>query len=67
MSLRDAAFDVPEIRQVEIHMDKANTASSAIARRVGFRLLGETHDGTDRAIRCAWRMDRAAWSRRVAR
>ena len=65
--LTDAAFSVPGITHVEIHMNKANAASSAIARRLGFRFLGETHDGTDGPIRCAWRMDRAAWSGRVAR
>jgi ribosomal-protein-serine acetyltransferase len=65
--LTDAAFSVPGVTHVEIHMDKANARSSAIARRLGFRFLRETHDGTDRPIRCAWRMDRAAWPRRVAR
>lgn len=62
--LADAALSVPGITHVEIHMNKANAASSAIARRLGFRFLGETDDGTDRPIRCAWRMDRGAWPRR---
>ena len=61
--LTDAAFSVPGITRVEIHMNKANGASSAIARRVGFRFLGDTNDGTDGPIRCAWRVDRAAWPR----
>jgi RimJ/RimL family protein N-acetyltransferase len=64
--LADAALSVPGITHVEIHMSKANVASSAIARRLGFRFLGETPGETDRAIRCAWRMDRAAEPRRVA-
>lgn len=58
--LTDAALSVPGITHVDIHMNKANAASSAIARRIGFRFLGETHDGTGRPIRCAWRMDRPA-------
>lgn len=67
--LTDAAFSVPGITHVEIHTDKANAASSAIARRLGFRFLGESDKPTApvTGIDCAWRMDRAAWLRRVPR
>lgn len=63
----DAAFSVPGIAHVEIHMDKANSASSGVPRRLGFRFLGETpHEVTAPAevgIACSWRMDRALWQR----
>lgn len=65
--LTDAAFSVPGIAHVEIHMDKANSASSGVPRRLGFRFLGETPDEAtapaEVGIDCAWRMDRARWQR----
>jgi ribosomal-protein-serine acetyltransferase len=65
--LTDAAFSVPGITHVEIHADKANAASSAIARRLGFRFLGESPDErtapAELGIDCGWRMDRSAWPR----
>ena len=68
--LTDAAFSVPGITHVEIHTDKANVASSAIARRLGFGFLGETPveptAPSELGIECRWRMDRAAWPPRVA-
>ena len=69
--LTDAAFSVPGVTHVEIRTDNANAASSAIARRLGFRFLGESRNEptapSELGIDCAWRMDRAAWTRRVAR
>jgi len=69
--LTEAAFSIPEITHVEIHHDKANSASSGVPRRLGFRLVGETPDdgaapaavGIDRT----WRMDRDRWQRDRAR
>jgi ribosomal-protein-serine acetyltransferase len=64
--LTDAAFSVAEVMHVEIHTDKANIASSAVPRRLGFRFLGETRDErtapAEVGIDCGWRMDRADWS-----
>lgn len=38
-TLTDAAFTlVPGIQRVEIHMDKANVASAAVPRKLGYRL-----------------------------
>lgn len=41
-ALVDAAFTyLADVEQIEIHMDVANLASSAIPRKLGFRLLRE--------------------------
>ncbi|MFJ8429764.1 GNAT family N-acetyltransferase [Kitasatospora sp. NPDC094019] len=37
-ALTGAAFALPGVHRVEIHCDPANTASAAVARRLGFRL-----------------------------
>lgn len=42
--LTDAAFSVAAIASVEVHTDKANLASAAVPRRLGFRFVGETPD-----------------------
>jgi ribosomal-protein-serine acetyltransferase len=39
--LTEAALAVPEVRAVEIRHDQANAASSAVARRLGYTLVGE--------------------------
>jgi ribosomal-protein-serine acetyltransferase len=68
--LTDAAFSLPGIEHVEIHSDKANTASAGVPRRLGFRFLGETPDEpmapAEVGIDCAWRIDRASWQARRA-
>ena len=65
--LTSAAFKyLPDIEVVEIHMDKANTASAAVPGKLGFRLDGEEererltpgHTGTG----LIWSTDRATWS-----
>ena len=65
--LTDAAFTVPGIEAVEIHHDKANTASSGVPRRLGFRFVGEAPDGieapAEEGIDCTWRMERSEWLR----
>lgn len=54
------------IECVEIHHDKANTASSGVAKRLGFRFVGETPDEGNApaaaGIDCTWRMDRDDWA-----
>jgi RimJ/RimL family protein N-acetyltransferase len=37
-ALTDAALALPDITRVEIHIDVANTASSAVPRKLGYRL-----------------------------
>lgn len=39
-ALTEAALAIPGISRVEIHCDVANTASAAVARRLGYRLDG---------------------------
>ncbi|HEV2810872.1 MAG TPA: GNAT family protein [Acidimicrobiales bacterium] len=65
--LTSAAFKyLPGIDVVEIHMDKANTASAAVAAKLGYRLDAEeerdrltpAHTGTG----LIWSTDRATWS-----
>ncbi len=67
--LTDAAFSVAGIAHVEIHIDKANSASSAVPRRAGFEFLGETQDEVaapaEIGIDCGWRMERVRWQRRA--
>lgn len=66
--LTGAALSLPEIAHVEIHTDKANTASAGVPRRLGYRLVAETPDGrrapAEVGIECVWRMDRDGWERR---
>lgn len=63
--LTDAAFTVPGIAAVEIHHDKANRASAAIPRRLGFRFIDESPDEREApaevGIDCAWRVERRDW------
>ena len=65
--LTDAAFTVPGIQRVEIHHDKANTASAGVPRRLGFRFMGEARDEREApaelGIDCTWRMERERWQR----
>src|SRR5579884_195017 len=63
--LTDAAFAVPGIEQVEIHHDKANSASRGVPRRLGYELVEERPDPraapAEIGIDCVWRMTRDAW------
>jgi ribosomal-protein-serine acetyltransferase len=65
--LTDAALTVPDITRVEIHHDKANTASAGVPRGLGYRLIGEHRDGpaapSEMGIECVWRIEHADWSR----
>ena len=64
-ALIDAAFGIPGIDRVEIHHDKANTASSAVPRRLGFSLFEEAPSEIvapgQTGIECRWAMSRAEW------
>ena len=66
--LTDAAFSLPEITHVEIHTDKANTASAGVPRRLGFELISEHPDEpsapAEAGIECVWRMQRDRWQER---
>jgi ribosomal-protein-serine acetyltransferase len=63
--LTAAAFEVPGITRVEIHHDKANVASGAVPRRLGFDLAGEAPDEpkapADSGTDCTWVMTKSAW------
>ena len=65
--LTEAAFSRPEITHVEIHTDRANSASAGVPRRLGYRLVGERpderHGPADVGIECVWRMGRDVWER----
>jgi ribosomal-protein-serine acetyltransferase len=67
--LTGAALSIPEIAHVEIHTDKANTASAGVPRRLGYRLVAETPDGrrapAEVGIEHVWRMDQDDWERRL--
>jgi len=65
-ALTEAAFTlVPGVERVEIHMDRANEASAAVPRKLGYRLDHEEvrpieatgHTG----VGSVWVLDRPAW------
>ena len=65
-ALTSAAFGLPEIRVVEIHHDRANTASEGIPRKLGFTLVGEYRKQAPPApaesgVFKIWRMRREDW------
>jgi ribosomal-protein-serine acetyltransferase len=64
--LTDAAFALPDIEFVEIHHDRANTASRGVPRRLGYELVGERPDAraapAEVGIDCTWRIEREAWA-----
>jgi RimJ/RimL family protein N-acetyltransferase len=63
--LTDTAFALPGVEYVEIHHDRANAASRAVPRRLGYELVGERPDPREApaevGIDCTWRIARAAW------
>lgn len=69
--LTEAAFSLAEIDRVEVHHDAANVASSGVPRKLGFDLVekrpGGVEAGGDTGVEWIWRMERAAWSRRLIR
>ena len=66
--LTEAALSLPEITHVEIHTDKANTASAGVPRRLGYRVAAKRPDGRhapgEVGIEYVWRMEREVWQRR---
>ena len=65
--LTQAALSRPETTHVEIHTDKANSASTGVPQRLGYRLVAERpderHAPAELGIECVWRMDREVWER----
>jgi RimJ/RimL family protein N-acetyltransferase len=63
--LTTAALSVAGIEAVEIHHDKANVASGAIPRRLGYEPTGETVRTPaapgEVGIDCGWRMRAGRW------
>jgi ribosomal-protein-serine acetyltransferase len=57
--LTEAALAMPDLRAVEIRHDKANAASSAVPRRLGYTLVGEAPNRTpapaDSGTELVWR------------
>ncbi|MFN8217373.1 MAG: GNAT family protein [Solirubrobacterales bacterium] len=66
--LTDAAFAIPRIERVEVHHDRANRASAAIPRKLGFTLYAETPDSieapAEEGVDCGWAIEREEWLRR---
>jgi RimJ/RimL family protein N-acetyltransferase len=60
--LSEAALAVPGITRVEIHHDKANTASAGVPQRLGYEFVGERPDRPEApgevGIDCVWRLER---------
>jgi ribosomal-protein-serine acetyltransferase len=67
--LTDAAFAMPAITHVEIHVDKANQRSSAIARKLGYRLVAEEPEEVvapgEVGLHGIWRLTVAEWRQRA--
>lgn len=61
-ALTEAAFDEPAIDRVEIHHDRANEASAAVARAAGYRYVGdrpsEVVAPAETGVECVWRTTR---------
>jgi RimJ/RimL family protein N-acetyltransferase len=70
--LTDAAFTVDGVVRVEIHHDRANLRSRAVAAGLGFTVEGERPDEVmapaEEGVDCTWFVSRADWvSRRDRR
>jgi RimJ/RimL family protein N-acetyltransferase len=69
--LTDAAFALPGITHVEIHHDRANRASAAVPRKLGFEWLGEARDEPEApaevGVEWRWRIDKERWRSTAAR
>ena len=64
-SVTDLALSSPGIARVEIHHDRANSASAGIPRRLGFRLVDEVADEArapgESGVSWVWEMTAARW------
>lgn len=62
-ALTDAALALPGVDRVEIHHDKANTASRRIPEKLGYVLVAEVPDEVaapaESGIECQWRVTTA--------
>lgn len=69
-ALTTMAFDQPGIERVTIHNDRANTASGAVPRRLGFTLerevTREIQAPGEVGIECQWEVARDEWVARTA-
>ncbi len=68
-ALTTAAFALPNNERVEIHHDRANTASAAVSRRLGYTLTDEqpreiVAPGQE-GIGWVWTVTRAEWTARL--
>jgi ribosomal-protein-serine acetyltransferase len=65
--LTTLAFESPETEAVEIWHDRANLASRAVPRKLGYELVREQVQEADvsspgeEGIECIWRLTRQAW------
>jgi ribosomal-protein-serine acetyltransferase len=61
----DTALRLPGVDHTEIHHDKANHASAAVPRKLGYTLFAEVQQPPvapgEIGIEWRWRMDRGAW------
>jgi ribosomal-protein-serine acetyltransferase len=61
-ALTDAALGRTGVNRVEIHHDKANTASAGIPRKLGYELVSETpapaRAPAESGLECIWRLRR---------
>lgn len=66
--LTTAACTVDGIDRVEIHHDRANVASRAVPRRLGFAFIEERDDPVEapgeEGVECIWRMHSSTWTLR---
>ncbi len=69
--LTNAAFAMPGVERVEIHHDKANTASSGVPRSLGFSMFEEAPSeiaAPDQiGIECKWGITRSKWLSRATK
>lgn len=64
--LTAAALDLDGTERVQIHHDRANAASAAVPRRLGYRFVEERPDEAtapgEVGIECVWEMDADRWA-----
>jgi RimJ/RimL family protein N-acetyltransferase len=67
-ALTDVAFTVDGIERVEIHHDRANTASRGVPRRLGYELTGEAPAEaaapSETGVNCVWSVTKEQWADR---
>jgi ribosomal-protein-serine acetyltransferase len=67
-ALTELAFTFDHIERVEIHHDRANIASGAVPRALGYELVAEKPDAVDapgeEGVDCTWVVARDRWQSR---